>query len=467
MVEEEIEDLNRQLLTAIENACEEEKKMQTLESSPVKDAVYDAQKNLHVVTKKNYIEIVFALIEKGADVNAVREDAVRKDQYFETSETGGKTALMIVVEGGSIELAQVLIDAGADVNARNGGGWTALVLAAASGNKEMVEFLLDKGADINARPKSHGKTALIDAVYAGNKEMVEFLLEKGARPPTPKECYFGRPDSAIAALLLARWEELGKALLEAAKNGETENVRALIEKGADVTMQDYYRKTALQVATENSHTETASVIQHGMDMKLLEDAKYRGTADSIKALLDAGADVNWTDDFGMTPLMNAVCARRGDDVVLLLVSYGADINKRDGFGKTALMYEINDEWERSITPCLIAGADLNIQDKDGMTALMHAARLNRYKTVKCLLDAKAGLDIQDKNGMTALMHAIDSKRNSAVLHALLYAGADPTIRDNNGKNMLDYMRAAGWATDDPSITKYIDKWNSRKQATAA
>jgi uncharacterized protein len=102
-------------------------------------------------------------------------------------------------------------------------------------------------------------------------------------------------------------------LMRAALEGRTEDVKALLRKGADVNAKDGSGRTALMFTVINLHGET------------------------VRVLLEHGADVNARADDGATPLMLA--ASGGDpEIVQALLSRGADLN--GSFvqtGKTALM----------------------------------------------------------------------------------------------------------------------------------
>ena len=57
-------------------------------------------------------------------------------------------------------------------------------------------------------------------------------------------------------------------------------------------------------------------------------------------LLENGADVNTKDDWGSTPLMNAVYSEAGIETVQLLLENGADPTLKDSEGKTAYDYAV-------------------------------------------------------------------------------------------------------------------------------
>jgi ankyrin repeat protein len=79
---------------------------------------------------KGHIVVVQALLAKGADVNAKRND--------------GTTALMQASFNGQIKVVQALLDKRADVNAKESHGWTALMCAA--GHQEVMQLLKSAGA---------------------------------------------------------------------------------------------------------------------------------------------------------------------------------------------------------------------------------------------------------------------------------------------------------------------------------
>jgi hypothetical protein len=87
----------------------------------------------------------------------------------------------------------------------------------------------------------------------------------------------------------------------------------------------------------------------------------------IDGLLEAGADVNATNDAMMTPLMFAAGNRNGE-VVDRLLAAGADVNRQDNEGQTALMLAAGVGEREIVKRLLAAGADRNARDKRGRTA---------------------------------------------------------------------------------------------------
>jgi thioredoxin-like negative regulator of GroEL len=180
--------------------------------------------------------------------------------------------------------------------------------------------------------------------------------------------------------LTAYAADINSDLIEAAKNGDTAQVKALLDKGADVNARDKDGLTALMWAAAGGRT------------------------DIVKALLDKGADVNAKTSYGYTALMWAAAGGH-TDIVKALLDKGADVNAKDSDGYTALMWAAARGHTDIVKALLDKGADVNAKDEDGTTALMSAARNGHTDTVKALLDKGAYANMKDTLGMTALKYA--------------------------------------------------------------
>jgi uncharacterized protein len=112
-------------------------------------------------------EAVHALLEQGADVNAVSKNAT------------GYTALSGAVARGDAEIVRLLLSHGANAGHRYGSGYSPLHEAAAGGKIEIAKLLLAHGADPNARTED-GQTPLSMAEAKGHTEAAVLLREHGA-----------------------------------------------------------------------------------------------------------------------------------------------------------------------------------------------------------------------------------------------------------------------------------------------
>jgi ankyrin repeat protein len=111
--------------------------------------------------------IVGLLIDQGADVNA-------RDNYKQTPLMEAARA------GGSIDMIELLLKHGAEINARSAGNTTALIWAAHSRNEDAGIYLINHGADVNVAENAHGATALIYAAAYSRNALAFTLIDRDA-----------------------------------------------------------------------------------------------------------------------------------------------------------------------------------------------------------------------------------------------------------------------------------------------
>ncbi len=207
---------------------------------------------------------------------------------------------------------------------------SALEMAASLGHLAIVKMVLARGLD----PKGEGAAvAILEAAEAGNLEIVKTLLAAGVGPDGKLK------DSRSTPLVVA------------ARKGDLELARLLIEKGADVNLMplrcfpqlrkgEYYIGGPLHEAIGFDQPEIIDLLlAHKADVNLLEPrgkitalwlAAWKGKPDLIKRLLDLGADPDTesvkefqNDGFEgypgqSTPLERAIIERSVEGVKLLL-----------------------------------------------------------------------------------------------------------------------------------------------------
>lgn len=121
--------------------------------------------------------------------------------------------------------------------------------------------------------------------------------------------------------------------------------------------------------------------------------------------LEAGIDVNSTDDLG-TPMLNIAVRNDNEEFTKRLLELHANINaiSKDR-GYTAVMDAV---WRGNLelTKLLISkGADLNTINKEGQNNLVLAVGADKDKIVKLLVENGANPDIKDQMGMSAYGYA--------------------------------------------------------------
>jgi len=119
------------------------------------------------------LKAVHMLLDMGADANS-RDEGLGNNR---------RTVLIAATENGHYDIVMALLNRGADVNARGLGGRTALVAAALKGHLAMVRALLEKGADVNVRD-FNGNSALKLVSGEQREDIVSTLVSHGAVPDT-------------------------------------------------------------------------------------------------------------------------------------------------------------------------------------------------------------------------------------------------------------------------------------------
>ena len=307
---------------------------------------------------------VKTLLAHGADVNA-------KESWR------GQSALMWAAAEGHAEVINLLLQSGAQVSARSKTGWTALLFAAREGQIAAAKALIAGGADVNEallgrtgrgrgpgaaaggpeRPPAGGSSALVLATGSAHFELAAALLDAGANPNAaaqgwtalhhitwvrrpgtgsndPAPYGSGNMDSLTLVRKLkaqgadvnarvTRRPNVGVTALNfigatpffmAARGGDTELMRLLVELGADPKLPNEDGTTPLMVA--------AGVGTHSPG----EDAGAPVEAlAAAKLALELGNDVNAVDKNGNTA-MHGAAFKQLPEVVKLLAANGADVS---------------------------------------------------------------------------------------------------------------------------------------------
>ncbi|HIE91323.1 MAG TPA: hypothetical protein EYQ83_00035, partial [Acidobacteria bacterium] len=242
-------------------------------------------------------------------------------------------------------------------------------------------------------------------------------------------------------------------LVSAAKQGDTETLRALLAQGSAVDIAEGDGTTALHWASYRDDLDaTALLLDAGAAVNVANDlgatplwsASQNGSVAMVRRLLEAGADPNLALWSGETPLM--VGARAGaTNVVERLLEHGAETDARAARGQTALMWAAAQQHADVVQALVAGGADLHARSDvwsqvmavpphslpeykreiphGGNTALLFAARGGALATARVLIAAGANVDDTDAWGVSATTVATHAGFTDLV-ELLLEAGAD-------------------------------------------
>ncbi|WP_310567470.1 ankyrin repeat domain-containing protein [Hydrogenophaga sp.] len=200
------------------------------------------------------------------------------------AEAAAYTGLHAAAHKGDLAKLQRLVTVGAALNATDGQGRTPLHVAAFARQREVIRVLAKAGADLN-RLENDRYDAVTIASVANDETTLKGLLELGAS----------------ATQVTSRYD--GTALIAAAHLGHDGVVRQLIAAGAPLDHVNNLHWTAV------------------IESVVLGDGGARHQA-TLKALIDAGANLQLADRSGQTPLALAK-ARGFTAMVLMLEKAGA------------------------------------------------------------------------------------------------------------------------------------------------
>ncbi|MBD2453117.1 ankyrin repeat domain-containing protein [Nostoc sp. FACHB-87] len=330
------------------------------------------------------VDMIRFLLENGANVNAVEPESQN-------------TVLGLAVQSGNLDKIQLILDAGADINYQTSDGYDVLIHAMYG--RDIVQdenlistlnLLISRGAAVNGM-SSYGESAIKVAAHVGRFDAVKLLLNAGANPEQ------------------LEWTELMHAIVF----GSLEQVKFLLEQGADQNVRDCWDRTPWLLSIQV------------------------GELPKAKLLLATGANHNDVGNCGKTPLMYAIENNRLE-VLKWLIAEGFDIEATDEFSNTALIMAA----EYGATDCvkilLEAGANpSSINHCDDK-----AIKVAKNKEIVRMLIA-SGEDISNINDdMRRSLTGIDNNKFSLsqVTPEQYFAGKQPRF----GKSNPELMEIPFW-----------------------
>ncbi|XP_042518765.1 potassium channel SKOR-like isoform X3 [Macadamia integrifolia] len=171
----------------------------------------------------------------------------------------------------------------------------------------------------------------------------------------------------------------------------------------------------------------------------VNNAAYHGDLNQLKSLIDAGADPNKTDYDGRSPL-HLASSRGYEDIIFFLIQKGVDINNSDKFGNTPLLEAIKNGHDRVASLLVKKGATLNIDDAGNCLCKAVASGDTDY--LKLLLSHGIDPNSKDYNHRTPL-HIAAAEGLYLTAKILIEAGASVLSKDRWGNTPLDEAHMCG------------------------
>ena len=283
-------------------------------------------------------------------------------------------------------------------NALRGGDYGPVILPGKSADSKLIRRLVDGDGGMQMPPTGALAPEDIGTLRAWIDQGADFRTTVVEAPPTPTD-----PKTAVL-------------------------VAAVRTQGATV------------VATLIAADAEAVKMRDTAGSTLLHHAAGFGTIETMKLLLDAGAEVNAANRRRSMPLHWAL---HDEAKVRLLLSHGAAVNAKQVDGRTPLYMAASMGNAGSLVKLLLqTGANPSLATANGMTPLMAAAVRGDVEALTGLVDQKADVNTKNGAGETALMFAATNGSPAAV-GFLLDHGADATIRSKRSETALGNAATAG------------------------
>jgi uncharacterized protein len=368
----------------------------------------DGMTALHWAAQKGDVDLAKTLLYAGANVKSA-------------TRVGGYTPLLIAAKNGNAPMIETLTAGGADASSATMNGTTALMFAAQAGNADAVKALLAHGADVNAKEKVKGETALMIAAAYGRVDVIRALTAKGADLKVTTKAMdlaaFNKEEQERFAQFQQQQAQAagrGGAAPEPTRGGRGFNPNA--KPGID---------------RQYNYTE---LVAYWGGMAPLHFAARQGQSDAVRALLEAGADINQRAvGDNSTPVL--IAAVNGNfDLAKMLLDKGADPNIAQHNGVTPLYAALNCQWAaKALYPQPRAQEQQQASYLDLMQALLDKGAEPNVRLTKKVWYSQYDFDQSgvDEIGATPFWRAAYSADVDAMKLLVKY-GADWNIPTSKG-----------------------------------
>uniref|UniRef100_A0A674AGC0 Transient receptor potential cation channel, subfamily A, member 1b n=1 Tax=Salmo trutta TaxID=8032 RepID=A0A674AGC0_SALTR len=359
--------------------------------------VYDDEGSmpLHWAVERNQPDSCRTLLELGAEPNVLNK-ALMSPLHLAVSHTHNHLVQLLLshYKTGS--------------NLEGGLGNTPVMLACFINNTEALSILLRHGARLSSQNKL-GHYAIHAAAFAGSKKAMDVILKAGEEMGHSIEEHINFLDKSWSSPLhLAVW------------GGNMNIIEFCIHKGAKIDQQQVDGSTALHLACSQGATEAVKLIlssyirldsiinlPDGACQTPLHRATIFDHTELAEYLISKGADIDYIDCKGLSPLLLATNCGAWRTVALLL-SKGANVNIKDKSGCNFLHLTIlQPKGLKNLSRDILQVQDdlLSNEDHKGCTPLHYACRLGIHESVKNILVLQVSLDRKSKDKKSALHFA--------------------------------------------------------------
>jgi ankyrin repeat protein len=443
---------------------------------------YDGSNPLALASSFGHLDVVKLLLSLGAEVNA--------------NSNAGLPALSEAIEQGNIAIVDFLLHNGALIS-NMGSGYNPLHWAVHMDQPHIVEMLLDFGIDVNSRVlqpsdwlnstplmlavaktlssqtlgillqhdadvnlfDADNKSAIHYAALVGNEGAMSNMLNLATKTTIDAQSKTGRT-----------------ALMYANAKGHKRISEILLGQDADTTFADKHGNTVLHLAIDSRDQETAKLLPSSLDeatinmqndrgKTALMNAAIHGLKETVKLLLEHGADTNFVDENGDTALSYAILSAI-DETLGRPPSFTDEALNPFKYIRSKL--NTSNDWNLhdSIAYLLIDHGAKPNNFFEGTIPLLALAILAPYPLFERLCCITADPDACSSEGVTALKLAAALALADHV-SLLLKVGASTAPRCNEENTVLYFATIGGDITVLELILSASVSWLTSRDLDAA